>query len=84
VTGIKDFDLTVWQGFFVPRGTPADVISRLNAAINKVLEEPDVKQTLSEAGAYVHPMSIDAFAKFVTAQRQKYKEMIKETGIVAQ
>jgi tripartite-type tricarboxylate transporter receptor subunit TctC len=81
VTGIKDFNLTVWQGFFVPRDTPNEIVNRLNTAINEVLAQPDIKQKLSEAGAYVRPMSVDQFTGFVEAQRQKYKQIIKETGI---
>ena len=81
LTGIKEFDLTVWQGFFVPRGTPKEIVNRLNTAINEVLAQPDIKQKLSEAGAYVRPMSVDQFSAFVQAQRQKYKQIIKETGI---
>ena len=84
VTGIKEFNLTVWQGFFVPRGTPKDIIDKLNAAINSILVEPDVKQKLSEAGAYVRPMSAGQFAEFVETQRQKYKQIFKETGIAAE
>jgi tripartite-type tricarboxylate transporter receptor subunit TctC len=81
LTGIKEFDLTVWQGFCVPRGTPKEIVSRLNTEINEVLAQPDIKQKLSEAGAYVRSMSVDQFTAFVEAQRQKYKQIIKETGI---
>ena len=81
LTGIKEFDLTVWQGFFVPRGTPAEVVTRLNSEINTILAQPDIKQKLSEAGAYVRPMSIAQFTDFVRAQRDKYKRIAEETGI---
>ena len=81
LTGIKEFDLTVWQGFFVPRGTPPEVVSRLNAEINAILAQPDIKQKLSEAGAYVRPLSTDAFAAFVRAQSDKYRRIAEDTGI---
>ena len=84
VTGIKEFNLTVWQGFFVPRGTPKEIVNKLNAAINEVLVMPDIKQKLSEAGAYVRPMSVDQFADFVGTQRQKYKQILEVTGIAAE
>ena len=35
--GIADFDLSLWQGIFAPRGTPSDVVARLNAEINKIV-----------------------------------------------
>jgi tripartite-type tricarboxylate transporter receptor subunit TctC len=84
LTGIKEFNLTVWQGFFVPRGTPKEIVNRLNTAINEVLAQPDIKQKLSEAGAYVRPMSVDQFTAFVEGERQKYKKIIKETGITGE
>ena len=81
LAGIKEFDLTVWQGFFVPRGTPPAVVARLNTEINAILEQPDMRQRLSEAGAYVRPMSGDAFAAFVRSQSDKYKRIAADTGI---
>jgi tripartite-type tricarboxylate transporter receptor subunit TctC len=81
LAGIKEFDLTVWQGFFVPRGTPPAIVARLNGEINAVLEQPDIRQKLSEAGAYVRPISTDAFAAFVRAQSEKYKRIAADTGI---
>jgi len=81
MTGFADFDFTLWQGFFAPRGTPADVIAKLNAEINKVLADPAVRQRLVEAGANVAPMSIADFAAFVQAESAKYERIIRETGV---
>jgi len=83
VTGFKDFDFTLWQGFFAPRGTPADVIARLNGEINKILADPAVRQKLVDAGANVASMSIDAFAAFVKAESEKYERIIRETGVTS-
>jgi tripartite-type tricarboxylate transporter receptor subunit TctC len=80
-TGFSDFDFTLWQGFFAPKGTPPDVIARLNSEINKILADPETRQKLVDAGANVEPMSIDAFAKFVNSEREKYERIIKVTGV---
>ena len=80
-TGFKDFDFTLWQGFFAPRGTPPEVIARLNTEINKVLADPTVRQRLVDAGANVAPMSIADFAAFVQAESAKYERIIRETGV---
>ena len=69
VAGIAGFDITLWQGFFAPRGTPVEVVARLNTEINKILAEPNVKQKLLEQGADISPMSIDQFSSFVKADR---------------
>ncbi len=79
--GIKDFDFTLWVGFFAPRGTPKEVVTRLNAAINDILAQPDVKEKMSEAGADIVPMSAAQFAAFMKAESDKYMRIIQETGI---
>lgn len=81
LTGIKEFDLTLWQGFFVPRGTPKEIVVRLNKEINDILAQPDIKQKLLEAGAEVRPMSIEQFTAFVKEQSEKYQQITKDTGV---
>jgi tripartite-type tricarboxylate transporter receptor subunit TctC len=80
-TGFRDFDFTLWQGFFAPKGTPKDVIARLNAEINKILADPATLQKLLDAGANVTPLSTEQFAAFVAAESAKYQRIIRETGI---
>jgi tripartite-type tricarboxylate transporter receptor subunit TctC len=80
-TGFSDFDFTLWQGFFAPKGTPTDVITRLNGEINKILADAETRQKLLDAGANVEPMSIEKFAAFVNAEREKYERIIKVTGV---
>src|SRR6478672_3600441 len=80
-TGFADFDFTLWQGFFAPKGTPADVVARLNTEINKILADPATRKKLLDAGANVEPMSIEKFAAFVNAERAKYERIIRETGV---
>ena len=84
VTGINDYDFTLWAGFFAPRGTPQPVIDRLNKEINGVLAQPDVKARLEAAGAVVTPMSVAEFKSFVHAESAKYLNVIKETGVTSQ
>ncbi len=80
-TGFSDFDFTLWQGFFAPKGTPREVIARLNSEINKILTDPATRQKLLDAGANVTPLSTDQFAAFVQAERTKYERIIRETGV---
>ncbi|RAI44332.1 Bug family tripartite tricarboxylate transporter substrate binding protein [Rhodoplanes roseus] len=81
LTGITEFDLTLWQGFFVPRGTPKEIVTKLNTEINAVLAQPDVRKTLVDAGADVNPMSVEEFTAFVKQQSGVYRALIKETGV---
>ena len=82
--GIKDFDLTLWQGFFAPRGTPKEIVDRLNREINAILDQRDTRQKLLEAGADVTPMSIAQFTAFVRKESVKYLQIVKDAGIKAE
>jgi tripartite-type tricarboxylate transporter receptor subunit TctC len=78
---IPGYDISLWQGFFAPRGTPQEIIARLNQEINRILGESDIKQKLLEAGADVTPISVDQFATFVKAEIGKFQDIIQETGL---
>ena len=80
VTGIKNFDYTLWQGIFAPRGTPDDIVKRLNTEINKVLATEEIKKKFAELGADIRPMSVAQFTTFVQAESAKYVQVIKATG----
>jgi len=81
--GFKDFDFTLWAGVFAPRGTPPGIIAKLNTEIKKVLNDPETKKKLVDAGAEVDPMSVTQFRGFVDAESGKYLRIIKETGVTA-
>jgi len=81
VTGLADFDFTLWAGFFGPRGLPMNLATRLNTAINKVILEPDVKSRLEQTGAQLSAMSIDQFSAFVRADSEKYQAIIKAANL---
>jgi tripartite-type tricarboxylate transporter receptor subunit TctC len=83
-TGIANFDFTLWVGFFAPRGTPKELAAKLNAAINKVLLEPDIKSRLEGDGAVVTALSIDRFTDFVRAEIGKYQQIIAAAGVKAE
>jgi len=80
-TGIKDFDFSLWGGFFAPHGTPDAVVATLNGAINDALALPDIRQRMADAGADIIPMSVDQFTAFMQAESDKYRRIIQATGI---
>jgi tripartite-type tricarboxylate transporter receptor subunit TctC len=75
-SGLKDFDLSGWFGFFVPRGTPAPVIKRLNEAIAAAVAQPDLKESLANQGVETIPGTAAEFGAFVAAEQKKYGAMI--------
>jgi tripartite-type tricarboxylate transporter receptor subunit TctC len=81
VTGIKDFDFSLWGGFFAPRGTPKEIVGALNATINEVLALPEIKTKMAEAGTDIIPMSVDQFAAFISRESEKYARVAEQAGI---
>jgi tripartite-type tricarboxylate transporter receptor subunit TctC len=79
--GDKQFDVTLWQGFFAPRATPKPIVDRLNREINRILESRDMQTRLRDAGADVRTMSVDQFGAFAQAESDKYLQIIKESGV---
>ena len=49
-TGVKNIDVDIWYGAYAPAGTPGDLIARLNAEFNRLLQEADVRETLAKQG----------------------------------
>jgi tripartite-type tricarboxylate transporter receptor subunit TctC len=82
--GIPGYDISLWQGFFAPRGTPKEIVAKLNKDINAILREPDVKQKLLEQGADVRTISVDEFSAFVKAEIAKFQGIIKDANLTPQ
>lgn len=79
--GVKGFNYAPWYGFFAPAGTPAAVVNRLHAAINKVLADPEVIKTLGQQGLEVQPQSREQFASLVTADIAQWGKTIRALGV---
>ncbi len=78
--GIPDFEVTVWQGYAVPRGTPQTYVSKIHAAMMKALESPDIRQRFYDNGVTAEPTTPEAFRKFVQAETAKWKKVIAISG----
>jgi tripartite-type tricarboxylate transporter receptor subunit TctC len=78
--GVPGFDISNWFAYFVPSGTPADVIARLNSEVNRGLKQPDVREKLANVGAETVGTSPDELAKFVRAETEKYARLVKLSG----
>ncbi|MPM40836.1 hypothetical protein SDC9_87484 [bioreactor metagenome] len=81
--GYPGYEVIAWNALYAPRGTPAQVISTLNAAMNKALARPETRQRLLELGfepAGGAPGDLAAFAK---SERNKWGPVIKSAGLKA-
>ena len=66
-----------WQGIVAPLGTPAAAIQKINAALQKVLGEPDIAKPLALRGAYVDPMSPSEVNDFINAQQVQWRPVLR-------
>jgi tripartite-type tricarboxylate transporter receptor subunit TctC len=74
----------VWLGLFAPAGTPADIVNKLNAAINDCLNSPEMKSALDILG--FEPMSTtpQEFATFIAAETTKWPPLLAAAGMKAE
>ena len=70
-----------WQGISVRAGTPPDLVRKLNADIVRTLNIPDVRAAIEAQGNTVIPGSPDAFARFISEEIAKWKQVIASAGI---
>jgi tripartite-type tricarboxylate transporter receptor subunit TctC len=78
--GVPGFDISNWFAFFVPAGTPTDVIAKLNAEINRALKLQDVREKLASVGAEAVGTSPEELARFVRVESAKFADLIRISG----
>ena len=81
VPGTAGFDSSIWFGVFAPKGTPAAVVERLNTAIQAVLTVPEMKAHFESMGNAVRIESPAQFKATVSADRQKWANVVKAARI---
>ncbi len=82
-SGYKDFDVVEWNGFFVPKGTPEDVIQKLAQAIKAATQAPEVRKRMIDTGVEPVGNSPKEFAAFLQAQITKWGALVKTNNIKA-
>jgi tripartite-type tricarboxylate transporter receptor subunit TctC len=80
-SGLPGFEYSPWYGVFAPAGTPAPVLAKIHAAINKVLAEPEIRDKLGKQGLEVQPMTREEFATVVQSDMPKWAKVIRDLGI---
>jgi tripartite-type tricarboxylate transporter receptor subunit TctC len=82
--GVDDFVALTFTGVVAPKGTPAPIVTKLNAAINESLKPPEVVAALGKLGAEVRPGSPEEFGAFLARERDKWVDVVTRTGIKAE
>jgi tripartite-type tricarboxylate transporter receptor subunit TctC len=82
--GVKGYDVVSWNALFAPRGTPAEVIDRLNGALKEVLAMPDVKARLLELGIEAKASTPQEIQDRLKSDIDKWSKVIEAAGIQKQ
>jgi tripartite-type tricarboxylate transporter receptor subunit TctC len=74
-------EITVWLGLVAPKGTPADVIDKIQAEVAKALADPAVKAKADASGLFPATSTPAEFAAFIRKEAQRWSSVVKETGM---
>ena len=80
-SGIPDYIMTFWSGVVAPAGVPAEIVNRLNTAINDGLTSASVRENLAKVGSQASPGTPQEFADFIAAETKKWSAVAKMAGI---
>jgi tripartite-type tricarboxylate transporter receptor subunit TctC len=78
--GVPGYEATIWLGMMAPAGTPRPVLEKLNAAVNRIIDSPEVKEAWAKQGAVPMGMSVDEFDKFLREEIVKWAKVVKVSG----
>lgn len=81
---VKGYDASGWFGICAPRGTPADIIAKLNASITAGIADPKIHERLIAVGSEPRAMLPDEFSKFVTSEIDKWRKVVAFADIKVQ
>lgn len=83
-SGLPGFEVVQWFGIFAPANTPREIVAKLNAEINRVLNRPDVKAEFTRQGFGVENRTPEQFVTYMKEESVKWAKLIKEAGIRAE
>ena len=84
--GLRDFEVVVWHGIYVPKGTPREAIDKLNEALRAALKDPAVANRFADLGAQIVPESKQTSAglrDWLKSEIDKWQPVIRKAGVYA-
>jgi len=82
-SGVPGYEATIWLGLMAPKGTPQDIVHKLNEAVSRIVSQPEVRQLWTKQGAVPLMMTPEAFEKYTRDDIAKWARVIKSAGIKA-
>ena len=78
---VPGYEVSIWYGIAAPRGTPSEIVGKLNQAVNAVLADPKLQARLAELGGEPMPMAPAEFGKLVAEETEKWAKVIRAANI---
>ena len=82
--GVPNYEATIWLGLMAPKGTPKAIVDRLNEAVSRIANQPDVQQLWGKQGATAMTMTPAVFDKYIQDDIAKWSKVIKSANIKAE
>jgi tripartite-type tricarboxylate transporter receptor subunit TctC len=79
--GVKNYDVALWIAYVAPAGTPDSIVTKLNRAMNEILNEPDIVANLQKQGFEPDPGTPQALTAHIAAETAKWRALVAKTGI---
>jgi tripartite-type tricarboxylate transporter receptor subunit TctC len=83
-SGMKGFDFASWYGLWAPKGLPADLVTKIQTEVTKIVQRPDVKEQFALLGFEPIGSTPDYFAKYIKDEMAKYQEIVRDANIKAE
>jgi tripartite-type tricarboxylate transporter receptor subunit TctC len=80
-SGVKDYDVSLWNAYVTPAGTPDAIVNKLNRAMNEILKEPDIIENLQKQGFEPDAGSPQELANRIVTETAKWRALVAKTGI---
>jgi tripartite-type tricarboxylate transporter receptor subunit TctC len=81
---VPGYDVSIWYGIAAPRGTPPEIVAKLNRAVNAVLADPKLQARLAELGGEPMPTTPAQFGKLVAEETERWGKLIRAANIKAE
>jgi len=83
-SGMKGFDFASWYGLWAPKGLSADLVTKIQTEVTKIVERPDVKEQFALLGFEPIGSTPDYFAKYIKDEMVKYQGIVRDANIKAE
>lgn len=82
--GLSGYEIAGWFGVLVPAATPKPIVARLDSELEAVLKMPEVRKKIDEMGGIISGAGPEAFGRYIEAETQKWRKLVRNANITVQ